>query len=84
MAKDTHRSSGTLDDAEIVTRRQAFGLAAAAIGAGVFLSRTARADEDTSNETSYDTTADDDTATNEDTSNETNHDTTADEDVAEN
>ena len=84
MAKDTGKELNTLDDAQIVTRRQAFGLAAAAIGASFIVSSTASASKDTSDETNYDEAADEDTAANVDTANETNHDVTDDEDTAAN
>jgi hypothetical protein len=90
MAQDTGKKLETLEDDQIVTRRQAFGLAAAVLGVGVAVSTTvlAQTNVDTSNATDYDTgpdeVDDEDTATNVDTSNETNFDEATDEDTATN
>ncbi len=84
MAKDTGKKLETLADDQIVTRRQAFGLAAAVLGVGVAASGAAFANSDTSNETNNDKASDEDTATNTDTSNETNDDTASDDDTATN
>ena len=68
MAKDTVKKLETLEDDKIVTRRQAFGLAAAVLGVGVVTSGAAFANSDTSDETNHDEASDEDTATDEDSS----------------
>jgi hypothetical protein len=82
MAKVTDKKLETLEDDQIVTRRQALRLAAAVLVVGVVVSGAAPANSDTSNETNHDKEPDEDMATNTDTSNETNHDTATDEDTS--